>query len=66
MQHRQLGRSGLKITPVTLGTMEVGGKVDEGTAADLVAMAVERGINLVDTANVYAGGRSEEILGRLI
>jgi aryl-alcohol dehydrogenase-like predicted oxidoreductase len=46
--------------------MEVGGKVDEGTAADLVAMAVERGINLVDTANVYAGGRSEEIVGRLI
>lgn len=66
MQHRQLGRSGLKITPVTLGTMEVGGKVDEGTAADLVAMAVERGINLVDTASVYAGGHSEEILGRLI
>ncbi len=66
MEYRQLGRSGLKITPFTLGTMEVGGKVDEDIAADLVAMAVERGINLIDTANVYTGGRSEEIIGRLI
>ncbi|MCR9194911.1 MAG: aldo/keto reductase [Hyphomonas sp.] len=66
MEFRQLGRSGLKVTPFTLGTMEFGGKVAEDDAADLLAMAIERGINVVDTANCYGAGRSEEIVGKLI
>jgi aryl-alcohol dehydrogenase-like predicted oxidoreductase len=63
---RQLGRTGLHVSPLTLGSMEVGGKVTEEEAGHLLAMAVDAGINMVDTANVYGAGASEEIVGRLI
>jgi aryl-alcohol dehydrogenase-like predicted oxidoreductase len=54
------------ISPLTLGTMEFGSKVDETEASQLLENAVDAGVNAVDTADVYASGRSEEILGRLI
>ena len=63
---RPFGRTGLMVSPVTLGTMEFGSKVDEAEAGKLFAQALDAGVNVFDTANVYAGGRSEEILGRLI
>jgi aryl-alcohol dehydrogenase-like predicted oxidoreductase len=63
---RPFGRTGLMVSPFTLGTMEFGSKVDETEASRLLNSAVEAGVNCVDTANVYASGRSEEILGRLI
>lgn len=66
MQKRQLGRSGLMVSPFTLGSMEFGSKVSEAEAQSLFDMALERGINVIDTANCYAGGKSEEIVGGLI
>jgi aryl-alcohol dehydrogenase-like predicted oxidoreductase len=66
MRTRLLGRTGLHVSPLSLGSMEFGGDVDESTAADLVAAAVDAGINAIDTANVYTAGRSEDVVGRLI
>jgi len=66
MQYRRLGRSGLKVSPLCLGTMNFGGPTDEATAARLMAQARDEGVNFIDTADTYGGGRSEEITGRTI
>jgi aryl-alcohol dehydrogenase-like predicted oxidoreductase len=66
MRFRYLGPTGVKVSCLSLGTMSFGGDADEGTAAALFAAAREAGINFLDTADVYNGGRSEEILGRLL
>jgi len=73
MRYAQLGRSGLIVSRVTLGCLTFGGqadsalyKVDAGEAARIVARARDAGINLFDTADLYAGGLSEEFLGRAI
>src|SRR5690349_20385334 len=66
MELRPFGRTGLGISPFTIGSMEFGSKVDESEAGRIVAAALDAGINVVDTADVYAGGRSEEIVGRAI
>ncbi len=66
MQYRHLGRSGLQVSPICLGTMMFGGPTDEADAGRIVAHAREAGVNFIDTANVYTEGRSEEITGRLI
>src|SRR5918993_309954 len=66
MDYRPLGRSGLKVSPICLGTMMFGGPTDEPTAARIVAQAAEAGINFIDTADAYTEGRSEEIVGRAI
>ncbi len=66
MDLRPFGRTGLRVSPFTLGAMEFGSKVDETEASRLLNRALDAGVNCVDTANVYASGRSEEILGNLI
>ncbi len=66
MQYRRLGRSGLKISPLCLGTMMFGGPTDEPTAARIIASAREAGINFIDTADGYTNGASEQITGRAI
>ena len=66
MNYRNLGRSGLKVSPLCLGTMMFGGQTDEPTAGRIIAQAREAGINFIDTADVYNGGRSEEVTGRAI
>ena len=66
MQYRPLGRSGLKISPICLGTMMFGGPTDEATSTRIVAKAREAGINFIDTADVYAGGVSEQITGQAL
>jgi aryl-alcohol dehydrogenase-like predicted oxidoreductase len=66
MEYRNLGRSGLKVSPLCLGTMMFGDATDEPTAARIIDHAREQGINFIDTANVYNAGRSEEITGRAI
>ena len=66
MQYRQLGRSGLKISPICLGTMMFGEQTPDEEAARIVASARDRGLNFIDTADVYNGGRSEEVVGRLL
>src|ERR1700716_1518396 len=66
MEYRQLGRSGLKISPICLGTMMFGGPTDEATSARIVAKAREAGINFIDTADAYSSGGSEQVVGRAI
>lgn len=66
MEYRRLGRSGLKVAPLCLGTMMFGGPTEENVAGRIAARAREAGINFIDTADVYNDGRSEEITGRLI
>lgn len=66
MDLRPFGRTGLMISPVTLGSMEFGSKVDEPEATRLFLCAMDAGVNAIDTANVYASSRSEEIVGGLI
>ncbi|KAA2214430.1 aldo/keto reductase [Teichococcus oryzae] len=66
MEYRNLGRSGLKVSPLCLGTMMFGEATDEATAARIIDGARDRGINFIDTANAYNGGRSEEVTGRAI
>jgi aryl-alcohol dehydrogenase-like predicted oxidoreductase len=66
MEYRSLGRSGLKVSPLCLGTMMIGGQTEEPEAARITARARDQGVNFIDTADVYNGGRSEEVVGRLI
>ncbi len=72
MELRPLGRSRLRVSALSLGTMNFGtdwhgiGAIDERTASSLLDLALERGVNLIDTADVYGRGASEEMLGRLL
>jgi aryl-alcohol dehydrogenase (NADP+) len=66
MEYRRLGRSGLKVSPLCLGTMMFGGPTDEATSRSIIADARERGINFIDTADSYNAGKSEEVVGRAI
>ena len=66
MEYRKLGRSGLKVSPLCLGTMMFGGPTDEAHSARIIARARDAGINFIDTADVYNEGRSEEVVGRAI
>ncbi len=66
MEYRVLGRTGVKVSQLCYGTMSFGGDADESTSAALYKRCREVGINFFDCANTYSGGRSEEILGKLI
>ena len=66
MDYRSLGRSGLMVSPLCLGTMMFGGLTDEATSARIIDHAREGGINFIDTADVYNGGASEAVVGRAI
>ena len=72
MDLRPLGRTTLKVTPLALGTMNFGadwhgvGAADEKTAAALLDLALDAGINIIDTADIYGCGASETMLGKLL
>ncbi len=66
MEYRFLGQTGIKVSKLCFGTMSFGGDADEETSAAMFHRCREAGINFFDCANTYAGGKSEEILGRLI
>src|SRR5919107_611683 len=74
MEYRQLGRSGLRVSPLTLGTMTFGGggkfanvgSTDGDGARRQIEMCLDAGVNLFDTADVYSDGLSEEILGQAL
>jgi aryl-alcohol dehydrogenase-like predicted oxidoreductase len=74
MEYRQLGRSGLRVSALTLGTMTFGGRGNFAVVGDTgvegarrqLDMCLDAGVNLVDTANVYSEGASEEILGEVL
>ncbi len=63
VDYRYLGRSGLKVSPLTLGTMMFGGPTDEATSHRIIDTAREQGINFIDTADGYTGGNSEVVVG---
>ncbi len=66
MERRPLGSSGLQIAPLGLGTDNFGNPTSEAESARILAAAIDAGIDLVDTANVYAGGECERIIGRAL
>ena len=66
MDYRTLGRSGLRVSPLCLGTMNFGGPTDAATAGRIVARARDAGVNFIDTADGYTGGESERIVGNAI
>lgn len=66
MEYRRLGRSGLMVSELSLGTMNFGNPTKEEDAFHIVDRAIEAGINLMDCAGTYAQGKSEEILGRAL
>ena len=66
MRHRFLGSSGIKVSELCLGTMMFGGATDEAQARRIIDQAAESGVNFIDTADVYADGRSESIVGPAI
>ena len=66
MKYKFLGQTGVKVSTLCFGTMSFGGDADEKTSAAMFNRCREMGINFFDCANVYAKGRSEEILGKFI
>src|SRR6478609_10121749 len=68
MEHRTLGRTGTKVSPLCLGAMMFGawGEADHDECIRIVHRALDAGINFIDTADVYARGESEEIVGRAL
>src|SRR5947207_15725692 len=74
VEYRALGSSGLKVSVLTMGTMTFGGtgpfakvgSTDVEQARRQVDMCLEAGVNLIDTADVYSSGQSEEIVGEVV
>ena len=66
MEYRNLGASGLRVSPICLGAMMFGDRTDEASAKQIVDMGRDSGVNFIDTADVYCGGASEEIVGRAV
>lgn len=66
MKYARLGKSNLQVSRICLGTNNFGGQLSEEQAAKVIEKAVDVGINFIDTANVYVGGRSEEIIGKTL
>src|SRR6478672_13477583 len=76
MKLKPLGRTGLFVSELCLGTMTFGGgaegiwgkigQLQQGEAERIIGSAIDAGINFIDTADVYAGGRSEEITGQAL
>jgi aryl-alcohol dehydrogenase-like predicted oxidoreductase len=74
MEYRQLGKSGLRISVLTMGTMTFGGRgnfakvgnTDVDEARRQIDTCLDAGVNLIDTADVYSGGASEEIVGEVL
>ncbi|MFD3626579.1 MULTISPECIES: aldo/keto reductase [Streptomyces] len=68
MQYRTLGRTGVQVSTLALGAMNFGaiGNTTQDEATALVDAALEAGVNLIDTADMYSGGESEEMVGKAI
>jgi len=66
MKYRNYGKSGLKVSEIGLGTLEFGRRLNEQDSVSVVARALDMGVNLIDTADVYNAGRAEEFVGKAI
>ncbi|MCL4520102.1 MAG: aldo/keto reductase [Firmicutes bacterium] len=64
MEYRALGRTGVQVSPLCLGTMTFGGKTDQAEATRMIDRFLDDGGNFIDTANVYSRGVSEEMTGK--
>jgi len=66
MDYRQLGKTGLRVSPVCLGTMMFGGPTTEADSIHIIHKAYDQGVNFIDTADMYSVGGSEEVVGKAI
>ena len=66
MEHRILGRTGVKVSPLCLGGMYFGWRNDEAESTAIIHRALDLGINFIDTANVYANSLSEQYVGKTL
>ncbi|MCH2212268.1 MAG: aldo/keto reductase [Fuerstiella sp.] len=66
MDFRNVGKCGVKVSPVCLGTMMFGGQTNEADSVQIIHKAYDQGINFIDTANMYNAGESEKVVGRAI
>jgi len=68
MKYRTLGRTGFNVSEVSFGSWAIGGSwgdVDDQTSLATLHRAIDRGVNFIDTADVYGDGRSEQLIARL-
>jgi aryl-alcohol dehydrogenase-like predicted oxidoreductase len=66
MEYRLLGRTGVRVSPLCLGTLNFGGPTPEDEAIRMIHKALETGLNFIDTANVYVNGKSERVVGKAL
>ncbi|HEY8519634.1 MAG TPA: aldo/keto reductase [Gammaproteobacteria bacterium] len=66
MEYRNLGRTGVKVSPLCLGAMMFGRRTDERESIAMIHRALDEGVNFIDTANGYAAGESERIVGKAL
>ena len=67
MEYRRLGKSGLQVSALSLGSwLTFGKQIGDTTAKDLMALAYERGVNFFDNAETYADGQSEKVMGKIL
>jgi aryl-alcohol dehydrogenase-like predicted oxidoreductase len=66
MDYRWLGRTGVRVSPLCLGTMNFGGVTNEADSIAIIHAALDAGINFVDSANTYNGGQSEVVVGKAL
>lgn len=66
MEYRTIGRTGPRVSRICLGTNNFGRQLDAAKSKAVISKAIDLGVNVIDTANIYTGGRSEEIIGEAI
>jgi voltage-dependent potassium channel beta subunit len=67
MEYRRLGKAGMKVSAVSLGAwLTFGGSVEDDAARKCIRSAIENGVNFIDVADAYAGGKAEEVVGQVI
>jgi 1-deoxyxylulose-5-phosphate synthase len=66
MEYRNLGRTGVKVSPLCLGTMNFPDPTGEAESIEIIQAALEEGINFIDTANMYNSGESEKVVGKAL
>jgi aryl-alcohol dehydrogenase-like predicted oxidoreductase len=66
MDYRLLGRTGVRVSPLCLGTMMFGGQTSEADSKSIIHKAIDIGINFIDTADMYVNGDSERVVGKAI
>jgi len=66
MDYRLLGRTGVRVSPLCLGTMMFGGQTTEADSIRIIHKAMDQGINFIDTADMYVAGEAERIVGKAI